>query len=88
MQCALQKLQLPLDAVVRGLTHGAELETWLEATPDLSGDGIVWLSGEAGTVLTLKKKLIQRGMTREQLKIKPYWSVKGHAHRKRIQPQL
>jgi NADPH-dependent ferric siderophore reductase len=85
---ALRAFGLPLGVALRKGPHGQALLDWLEDTELPSGDGVVWLSGEAETVRALKTVLLDRGMERSQLKIKPYWSIKGHAHRKAIQADL
>lgn len=89
---AIRALGLPLHSAVRGERHGASLSAWLDArlaAGDLpSGRGAVWLSGEATSVLALRGALLAGGFARDQLKIKPYWSVRGHAHRKTLGARL
>ena len=85
---ALRALGLHLGVALRKAKHGQSLLTWLADTDLPSGNGVIWLSGEAMTVSELKALLIERGIERSQLKIKPYWSVRGHAHRKAIQGDL
>lgn len=76
---------LPIDGVTRNGTHGPALVQHLAQAPLPDGEGIVWLSGEAGSVLALRKALLDRGLERRQLRIKPYWSRKGKAHRKQLE---
>ena len=85
---ALRAFGLPLGVAPRKERHGQALLDWLQDTELPPGDGVVWLSGEAETVRALKGILMERGLERSQLKIKPYWSIKGHAHRKAIQANL
>jgi NADPH-dependent ferric siderophore reductase len=85
---ALQSLGLPLHPVVRGGAHGDALLSWLSEWSLPAGEGVVWISGEAGSVMALRKALIARGVARSVMKIKPYWSTKGHAHRKELQRQM
>ena len=82
---AVQALGCPLTAVPRSTNHGDALLQWLANTPTPEGKGIVWLSGEAGTVLRLRTALLERGLTKRQLRIKPYWSLRGAAHRKELE---
>jgi len=42
----------------------------------------MWISGEATSLVPVKRTLLERGLPRSALIIKPYWSVKGKAHRK------
>ena len=85
---ALQVFGLPLGVAPRTSQHGQSLLAWLADTDLPEGNGVIWLSGEATTVSELKAHLMERGVERAQLKIKPYWSVRGHAHRKAIQAHL
>lgn len=77
--------ELPLDAVVRSGEHGPALTRHLGSVELPVGAGVVWLSGEASSVLALRKALLERGVSREQLRIKPYWSLRGKAHRKELE---
>lgn len=76
---------LRLDAVVREGNYGSALVGHLAAASLPEGPGMVWLSGEAGSVLALRGALLERGLTRQQLRIKPYWSLRGKAHRKELE---
>lgn len=82
---SVDALGLPLRAVPRADAHGAALVEWLAQTWVPPGDGVVWLSGEASMVLELRTALLERGLSRHQLRIKPYWSVRGPAHRKQLE---
>lgn len=75
----------PLQAIQRQETHGKALLEALESCTFPEGQGMIWLSGEAGSVLALRKALLQRGFQRSQLLIKPYWSLQGKAHRKKLE---
>ncbi|MDG1482843.1 MAG: siderophore-interacting protein [Myxococcota bacterium] len=85
---ALPAFGLPLRPAIRAERHGEALLAWLAETTLPSGQGIAWLSGEADSVMALKSALLARGMDRAALKVKPYWSTRGHAHRKALQKQL
>lgn len=76
---------LPLDGVARTEDHGVALVEHLAGAELPAGDGIIWLSGEASAVLALRAALLERGVPRKQLRIKPYWSVRGKAHRKQLE---
>ena len=76
---------LSLDAVARTDLHGEALVAHLGRTELPATKGVVWLSGEAGSVLVLRAALLERGLERGQLRIKPYWSLQGKAHRKRLE---
>lgn len=82
---AVQALGASLAPVPRGANHGDALVQWLADTEIPEGDGVVWLSGEAGTVLRLRTALLERGLSKQQLRIKPYWSLRGAAHRKELE---
>ncbi|MEM7151903.1 MAG: siderophore-interacting protein [Myxococcota bacterium] len=82
---AVDALDLPLHPLPRDGEHGNALAQWLENTWLPPDPGIVWLSGEANAVLRLRTALLERGVTREQLCIKPYWSLRGAAHRKQLE---
>ena len=85
---AVAAFGLPLASACRGPHHGAALTGWLDGVELPAGRGTVWLSGEASSVLTLRNALLERGLRRDHLVMKPYWSVKGHAHRKSLSRQL
>lgn len=83
---ALETFDYPYVAVYEKQRHGLALLHQLEElnlAPETSLG--IWLSGEAGTVLELRKRMLSQGIQREQLRIKPYWSVKGKAHRKQLE---
>jgi NADPH-dependent ferric siderophore reductase len=82
---AIAGLGLSLDAAVRTQQHGEALLDWLRSADLPAGQGAVWVSGEAGSVMALRDALLDRGLQREQILIKPYWSLLGHAHRKRLE---
>ncbi len=85
---ALSALGLPLSPAIREAAHGEALLTWLEQAVLPPGHGVVWLSGEADSVMALKSALLARGVDRSALKLKPYWSTRGHAHRKALQKRM
>ena len=84
---ALRAFGLPLGVAPRKERHGTALLNWLQDTDLPGGNGVVWLSGESVSVRALKEVLLERGLERNQLKIKSYWSTKGHAHRKALQAE-
>lgn len=73
---ALETMPFPVSSVLRQNSHGAALFQYLEGLSFPKGEGRIWLSGEAGTVVGLRKMLLKRGIKREQLLIKPYWKSK------------
>jgi len=81
---ALGALDLPLHTAIRKQKHGAPLLEWLEQTPLPDGKGMIWLSGEASSARALKRMLAKRDRDGVRLKVKTYWSCKGHAHRKAL----
>ena len=85
---ALQAIDLHLTAVNRLQHYGEALLQWLDGATFPTGEGVVWLSGEAGTIRDLKIALMKRGIHHDQLKMKAYWSVRGHAYRKALQKTL
>ena len=76
---------LRVGAVERASRHGDALVAYLADLELPPGSGVIWLSGEASGVLALRQALLARGATREQLCIKPYWSLRGKAHRKELE---
>lgn len=76
---------LPLVAVPRGNQLGAGLVEHARTTSLPAGPGVIWLSGEATSVLALREVWLERGVPRDRLRIKPYWSVRGKAHRKTLE---
>ncbi len=78
---AAQGMDIPADVFARS-TRGAELVEWAETFPIPEGRGLMWISGEAASLVPVKQMLLERGLQRSMLRIKPYWSVKGKAHRK------
>ncbi|MEM9189751.1 MAG: siderophore-interacting protein [Myxococcota bacterium] len=76
---------IPLSFVGRKDVYGRALVDYLESVELPTNDGVVWLSGEAGSLLELRRRLLERGVDRSQLRIKPYWSLKGKAHRKMLE---
>lgn len=76
---------LPLDAVARAEGPGRALVAHVEAMPLPDGPGVVWVSGHAGTVLEVRNLLRARGVDPASILVKPYWSDKGHAHRKALE---
>ncbi len=76
---------LPLTAVARGADVGGRLVEHARTVTLPEGPGVVWLSGEATTVLALRTTLLERGIPKARLRIKPYWSVRGKAHRKTLE---
>ena len=85
---AIKSINLPYTAVGRLTTHGEALKKCLLSFDYPSGTGQVWISGEAGVATEMSAFFRQAGFCKEQLKIKPYWSLKGHAHRKGLQREL
>lgn len=82
---ALSVLQIPLNPIQRDEYYGYALIQWLSLVSIPDGEGVVWISGEAQMVRNLRLALITRGLRPEQIKVKAYWSLKGHAHRKTLQ---
>ena len=81
---AIEAFDLPLSPAIRRGQHGDPLIQWLEQADIPEGNGMVWLSGEAITVIALRQALNKRTSVHAQIKVKAYWSVKGHAHRKAL----
>lgn len=77
--------QLPLAAVPRGAEVGAGLVEHARAVAIPNGPGVLWLSGEATSVLALRTVFLERGVPKARLRVKPYWSVRGKAHRKTLE---
>ena len=82
---AVETLQLPLTPVQRDGQYGYAILQWLSQVQLPEGNGIIWVSGEVQMVRNLRLALITRGVQPEQIKVKPYWSLKGHAHRTSLQ---
>lgn len=82
---AADRLRLPLPTIAREGGYGDVLRAWLADTEIPSGPGVVWLSGHAGTVVSLRQALLGRGVPRSLIKVKAYWSDHGHTHRKMLE---
>jgi len=82
---ALDACSFPHQAVQRDDVHGPAMLKCLDGLQIPEGEGYIWLSGEASTVQMLRRALLERGIHRRQLLIKPYWSVKGKKHRKMLE---
>lgn len=78
---AVRSMELPVDALRRS-NRGDALLRWAHGFRIPPGRGMVWLSGEATSLVPVKRALLDRGLERSMLRVKPYWSVKGKAHRK------
>ena len=76
---------LDLAAVSRRRASGEALVEHARAASVPDGPGVVWLSGEATAVVALREVWLARGVSRDRLRIKPYWSVRGKAHRKTLE---
>ncbi|MBV1862757.1 MAG: siderophore-interacting protein [Nannocystaceae bacterium] len=76
---------LRLLPVSRGTPAGAGLVQHARTVEVPLGPGVVWLSGEATSVLALREVWLERGVPRDRLRIKPYWSLRGKAHRKALE---
>ena len=85
---SVSTLNLPLNPIQRDEYHGYALLQWLSLVNIPEGKGLVWISGEAQMVRNLRLALVTRGLDPEQIKVKAYWSLKGHAHRKTLQTVL
>ena len=82
---ALQAYDLPLEATMREAGDpGRSLLGWLESTTLPEGQGMAWLSGEAVSIQMLKAALLEADHPNLTLRIKAYWSSKGHARRKAL----
>lgn len=78
---AVRTMDIPVDVLGRS-DRGEGLLRWAQNFRIPSGRGVVWLSGEATSLLPVKRTLLDRGLERSMLRVKPYWSIKGKAHRK------
>lgn len=76
---------LSIAAVARGDRPGEGLVEHARQVELPAGPGVVWLSGEATAVLALRQAWLDRGVPRERLRIKPYWSLRGKDHRKTLE---
>lgn len=93
---AISSLNLSVAAVPRTTKHGTALCAWLahwitnKSYQSFLNEeqAIIWISGEADTVLSVKKQLLEIGIPSDRFYSKPYWSIRGHSHRKAIQRQL
>lgn len=80
---ALSALGLPLAAVP---TDGAL--AWLAQWGPPEGQGDIVLSGEADRVRAWRDALLERGIDRSWIRLKPYWSRRGKARRKAVEREL
>lgn len=77
---AVQAAGLSFEAVARGT-----LPRLAQTAPNADR---WWLSGEAQTVVQVREQLLGRGVSTDRLKIKPYWSQRGTAHRKQLEKDI
>ena len=84
-RACLDNIDLALHPAIRNGDHGSSLLEWLSTINTLEGSGVVWLSGEVTSVRMLKQALLDKDLDQVQIILKPYWSLRGHRHRKDIQ---
>ena len=77
-------IDLSLATLERGAAreHGEALLGHLASLKLPDTPGVIWLSGETDSILALRRALLERGVDRSMLRIKPYWAVAGKAYRK------
>lgn len=85
---AVQALELPLAAVERRGAHGVAALEHASTVPIGDGRGVIWLSGHADSVRALRDHYRARGVDPSDICVKPYWSDRGHAHRKQLERSL
>ena len=81
---AVQEMDIPASVLARS-NRGAELLRWAKTFRIPPGRGLMWLSGEATSLVPVMQCLLERGLKRNMLRIKPYWSVRGKANRKLLE---
>ncbi|MCB9797145.1 MAG: siderophore-interacting protein [Alphaproteobacteria bacterium] len=82
---AVAALGLPLEALPRGGAPGQALVDWLTRHAPAPEQALAWISGEATSVLLVRDALRSRGWEKAQVRVKPYWSTLGKAHRKQLE---
>jgi NADPH-dependent ferric siderophore reductase len=79
---------LGLDELRRGAARGDALVAYAEQMALPEGEGVFWISGEADSVVSVRKALLARGVARRSMRIKSYWSARGKARRKQLDLQM
>ncbi len=77
-----------LDELSRQASRGDAIVAYAREVEIPDGDGVFWLSGEADSVVAIRKILIERGVERRRMHIKTYWSVRSKARRKQLDLQM
>jgi len=73
---ALAAYAVPLTPLPRDAVRGRVLRRWLATTELPEGRGVVYLSGHGGTARDCWEALQDRGLARDQIRVKPYWNKK------------
>lgn len=81
---AVREMDIPTNVLARS-SRGAKLLAWADTFEIPEGRGLMWISGEATSLVPVKQRLLDRGLERSTLRIKPYWSVRGKANRKLLE---
>lgn len=84
----VEALELDIAELTREGSYGDRLVEWLHDSTLPEGEGVVWLSGEVSSVVRLRDALRERGVVTPQVRLKPYWSLRGTAHRKTVEARL
>lgn len=82
---AVAALGLTLQALPRGEAHGASLLEQVRAARPSPEGAVAVISGEATSVLGARDALLAAGWSKAQIRAKPYWSLRGKAHRKQLE---
>ncbi len=85
---ALSNAGLAISGVSRQAKRGQALIDAVTGFRPPSSRGLIWLSGEADSVLGLRNYLLDNGFERSQLRIKPYWSQGGKKRRKEVEKEM
>ncbi|MFK7930928.1 MAG: siderophore-interacting protein [Myxococcota bacterium] len=85
---SIEALGLQLAAVPQATDVGTALLAWAETCALPDGDGAIWVSGHAASVLAIRDVLVRRGVAKSAIRVKPYWSDRGTAHRKQVAATL
>ena len=85
---AAAALGLEVEELRREGGRGDALVAYAEQMEWPEGEGVFWLSGEADSVVAVRKVLLARGVARRDMRIKSYWSARGKARRKQLDLQM
>lgn len=84
----LEPVGLGVREVTRQMERGEAIIAYAREVEIPDDEGVFWLSGEADSVVAIRKILLERGVARSRMHIKTYWSTRSKARRKQLDLQM